>query len=353
MAKIRNPIIVGSGKENLDTELNTQDILLTNLETVVNDLGGGGYPIEIDDPNDMTALLVAANVDKVYLYTGTTTQDYINGDLYVVESQPVLEAYATAQSGVTYTAVTDLSNYTDEQINAISKAISNCADITNSTQTVYLSDGTSISIGATRSYTLSTQEAVTDRVLGFNHDTLTSSTAYGEATATGKAGMTWQNVDCLATRYPMNDTNTNAGGWTGSKMRTSTLPTIKALLPSDLQAVIKLVDKKAANGGSSNYSATVTSSDDLFLLCENEIFGTITYAQDGSNEGTQYEYWVGKSVSDRIKYYDNAGTPTATYWWERSSNSSNTGNFCNVNTSGNVNHNSASNTRGVAFAYCT
>ena len=45
-----------------------------------------GYPIEIDDPNDMTALLVAANVGKVYLYTGTTTQDYINGDLYMVEA---------------------------------------------------------------------------------------------------------------------------------------------------------------------------------------------------------------------------------------------------------------------------
>ena len=38
MAKIRNPIVVGGGKENLDTELNTQDTLLTNLETAVNSL---------------------------------------------------------------------------------------------------------------------------------------------------------------------------------------------------------------------------------------------------------------------------------------------------------------------------
>ena len=86
MAKIKNPIIVGGGKENLDTELNTQDTFLTNLESAVNGLDDGGYPIEIDDPNDMTALLVAANVGKVYLYTGTTTQDYINGDLYMVEA---------------------------------------------------------------------------------------------------------------------------------------------------------------------------------------------------------------------------------------------------------------------------
>lgn len=265
-----------------------------------------------------------------------------------------LTAYATPQTGVTYTAISSLTNYTDEQINEISKAISNCADITSTTQTIYLSDETSISVSATRSYTLSTQEAMTDRIIGFNHDTLSSSTAYGEATATGKAGMTWQMVDCLATRYPMNDTNTNAGGWNGSKMRTSTLPTIKALLPRDLQAVIKLVDKKAANGGSSNYSAIVTYSGDLFLLSEIEIVGSVTFAQDGANEGTQYEYWaVHNQGSDRIKYYDNAGTPTVTGWWERSSRNTNTTSFCSVRSSGATGSDSASASRGVSFAYCT
>lgn len=264
-----------------------------------------------------------------------------------------LIAYATAQSGVTYTAVSDLTSYTDAQINEISKAISNCADITSSTETIYLSDATSISVGATRSYTLSTQEAMTDRIIGFNHDTLTSSTAYGEATATGKAGITWQMVNCLATRYRMNSTATNAGGWNASEMRTSTLPTVKLTLPQDLQDIIKYVDKKAANGGGSNYSATVTSSDDLFLLCENEIFGTITYAQDGANEGTQYKYWAGKSANDRKKYYDNAGTLTVTIWLERSSNSNGTRSFCSVNASGNVSYDTANNSRGESFAYCT
>lgn len=265
-----------------------------------------------------------------------------------------LIAYATAQSGVTYTAVSDLTSYTDAQINDISKAISNCADITSSTQTVYLSDATSISVGATRSYTLSTQEAMTDRILGFNHDTLTSSTAYGEATATGKAGITWQMVNCLATRYKMNSSSTNAGGWNASLMRTSTLPTVKLTLPQDLQGIIKLVDKKAANGGSSNYSATITSSDDLFLLCEKEIFSSITWAQDGSNEGTQYAYWASHNqASDRIKYYNNAGTLTTSFWWSRSSNFDLINRFCGVGASGNVFFTNASDTRGVAFAYCT
>lgn len=293
-------------------------------------------------------------LNDVFVGNNKVSKIYV-GNTLVYQPQPTgLIAYATAQAGVTYTNVTDLSNYTDVQINDISKAISNCADITSSTQTIYLSDETSISVGATRSYTLSTQEPMTDRILGFNHDTLTSSTAYGEATATGKAGITWQMVNCLATRYRMNSTNTNAGGWNGSRMRTSTLPTIKLTLPQDLQSVIKLVDKKAANGGSTNYSATVTSSDDLFLLAEIEIFGSITYAQDGSNEGTQYAYWTSHNqASDRIKYYDNAGTPTAYIWWERSSLSTNTLYLCGVYSSGDAGYSQTTFSRGVAFAYCT
>lgn len=40
---------------------------------------------DIDTADKMTALLVAENEGNVYKYVGTTTTDYINGDLYVVE----------------------------------------------------------------------------------------------------------------------------------------------------------------------------------------------------------------------------------------------------------------------------
>lgn len=40
---------------------------------------------DIDTADKMTALLVAENEGNVYKYVGTTTSDYINGDLYVVE----------------------------------------------------------------------------------------------------------------------------------------------------------------------------------------------------------------------------------------------------------------------------
>lgn len=43
-----------------------------------------GYPIDVATENEMTALLVAANVGKAYRYTGVTGT-YTNGDIYVVE----------------------------------------------------------------------------------------------------------------------------------------------------------------------------------------------------------------------------------------------------------------------------
>ena len=329
---------VSWGSSNIAFSLGNNKNISISLGNIVI-YGGGGQPV-VENAVTTADGEILTDANGSYLQFG--------------EEQPeLLIAYATAQSGVTYTAVSDLTSYTDAQINEISKAISNCADITSSTATVYLSDATSISVGATRSYTLSTQEAMTDRIIGFNHDTLTSSTAYGEATATGKAGITWQMVDCLVTRYQMNSSSTNAGGWNGSLMRISTLPTIKLTLPQDLQGIIKFVNKKAANGGDTNYSATVTSSDDLFLLAEIEVFDSITWAQDGSNEGTQYEYWVGKSANDRIKYYDDVGTPTATIWWGRSSSSGNIYYFCNVSSKGNTNTTTASDSRGISFAYCT
>ena len=46
---------------------------------------------DIDTADKMAALLVAENEGNVYKYVGTTTSDYINGDLYAVEAAPSSE----------------------------------------------------------------------------------------------------------------------------------------------------------------------------------------------------------------------------------------------------------------------
>lgn len=294
------------------------------------------------------------DVNSATFDSNTVNAIYLNSTKIWEVAQPII-AYATAQSGVTYTAVSDLSSYTDAQINAISKAISNCQDITLNTQTVYLSDETSISVGATRSVTLSTQEVITNRILGFNHDTLSSSTAYGSTTATGKAGITWDMVNCLLyTTYPMNDTATNLGGWNVCKMRTTILPTIKATLPQSLQNIIKTVNKLTANGGKTNYTAIVTSQDDLFLISERELYGMQTYAKEGDSEGEMYKYWaIHTQNSDKIKQYIYNNQLTDTQWWQRSSYMYDDARFTCTYVAGNPGYISAEKNRGTSFLYCT
>ena len=171
-------------------------------------------------------------------------------------------------------------------------------------------------------------------IIGKNHDDL--------ADGTGKAPLTFQLHDCYATTYPMNATNTNVGGWRDCQMRTQTMPALKALLPAEVQAGIRPVNKLTSAGNKS--SSIVTTSDELFLLSEIEIFGRTTYSFAG--EGTQYDYY--KLGNSRVKKRNGS----ADTWWERSPRSDYSTNFCFVDSSGNASAHRASGSRGVAFAFC-
>lgn len=202
-------------------------------------------------------------------------------------------------------------------------------------------------LGDTKSETLSTGEVIELQIVGYNHDDLSD--------GSGKAGMTLQMKNCLATKYPLTSTLTNAGGWGASKFRTTTLPTIKATLSQELKNNIKLVNKKAANGGLKNYSVTEILSDDLFLLSEYEMFGTAKNAQDGANEGTQYTYWQGKTDNDRIKKFDSNGDgvpETATLYWVRSAYRGDERYFCSIGSSGGAVFDEPNGSRGICFALC-
>lgn len=205
-------------------------------------------------------------------------------------------------------------------------------------------------VGDEKQIELSTGETVTLVILGFNHD---------DKTGGGKAGITIGMKNCLTTKYPFNTSNANAGGWNGSAMRTSTMQTLLSQLPSDLQSVIKTVNKKATSG--SGATDIVVSSDKLFLLSLIEIMGNIAPATNEGyvGEGEQYEYWrtikdgAGTGVSanpDRIKYTGDDGA--ATVWWLRSPYVGNTTGFRAVNATGGVGNRSASYSNGVSFGFC-
>ena len=198
------------------------------------------------------------------------------------------------------------------------------------------------SVGDEKTISLTTGEQVTLVILGFDHDDLTGG---------GKAGMTIGMKNLLATTYRMNATATNEGGWDKSEMRTSTMATLLSQLPSDLQGVIKQVNKKATAGGAS--TSITTSADKLWLLAEVEVDGTTSAGY--ADEGEQYEYWKtvkdGTVAADRKKYLSN-GSGSANYWWLRSPSVSNSSSFRYINSSGNVITSSANNTYGVPFGFC-
>mgnify|MGYP003264018990 FL=1 len=170
------------------------------------------------------------------------------------------------------------------------------------------------------------------QIIGFDHDQLTSG---------GMAGITFQLVDCLNQTANMNSSNTNAGGWNSSAMRTR-MSTYLSQLPAALRNVIKTVNKRTSAGNQS--SSIQTTQDKLFLLSEIEIFGATTYSFAG--EGTQYEYYAAGNTT--IKKVNGS----ANDWWERSPYSGNTGNFCIVGYSGSATIYGASNLGGVSFGFC-
>ena len=170
-------------------------------------------------------------------------------------------------------------------------------------------------------------------IIGKNHDTYT---------AGGKAPLTFQLHDCYADTKDMNSSNTNSGGWTSCAMRSTHLPAILALMPTEIQNGIREVNKLTSAG---SQSATInTTADKLFLLSEVEIFGSTTYSEAG--EGTQYDYY--KAGNSKVKKRNGS----AGYWWERSPSGGNSACFCGVNSDGDAGYGSASGANGVAFGFC-
>ena len=185
------------------------------------------------------------------------------------------------------------------------------------------------SVGDTKDITVGS-ETLTLVIMGFNHDDLASG---------GRAGITFGMKNLMASTRRMNASNTNSGGFTGSEMYSWLQNTLLPTLPSDLQAVLKSVNKKTSAGSQSSMK--------LFLFSEIEIFGSTTYSKAG--EGSQYSYFA--TAANRIKYLAN-GSGSACWWWERSPNGSSSSNFCCVDSNGDANGYNAYYTYGVCFGFC-
>ena len=170
-------------------------------------------------------------------------------------------------------------------------------------------------------------------IIGKNHDTYA---------AGGTAPLTFQLHDCYADMKAMNSSDTNSGGWTSCAMRSTHLPVILSLMPTEVQNGIREVNKLTSAG---NNSSTInTTADKLFLLSEVETFGSTSYSAAG--EGTQYDYY--KAGNSKVKKRNGS----AARWWERSPNTSNSTHFLLVYSNGNAYTSNAIYADGVAFGFC-
>ena len=251
----------------------------------------------------------------------------------------------------THTASTiPYSSWVD--LSTIAQMISNNKNITSDTAEVTVTlNGTTKSLGVGDTTTV---DGKTVRILGFNHDTLTTSTAYGSATATGKAGISFEYVDFVTSSYQqMNSSSTNSGGWAATALRTTLNGTVYDSL--SIKNYIKAVNKQYLADYSS--STESTSSDKLWLLSCGEIWdngynGGNTRGYSRSTEGSQYKYYkstlgsTAYNTSTNITKKPNASN--SYYWWLRSPYYYYSFYFCIVYSSGHCNNFDANVNFGVA-----
>lgn len=190
-------------------------------------------------------------------------------------------------------------------------------------------------LGDTKKFTLTDGTALSVRIIGFNHD---------KDRENNILPITFETVETLNEDFQMNPEYTNKGGWQNSQLRKILNNGVIEMLPSDLRSVIKPCLKKTSLGG--NSEKTGLTSDPLFILSEQEIFGRKIYSHGG--EGHWYD-WYRQEDTEYGKCKQNGERD---WRWERSPYSGTTDIFCYVNSSGNAGYRGASGSGGVSFGFC-
>ena len=199
-------------------------------------------------------------------------------------------------------------------------------------------------------------------ILGFDHNKSVESNGahslhigFGASALKDGAYIAYCDSKCNSTvsttgYFSMNSSNTNSGGWNSCQMKSTICPAFKNALPSDLKSNIRAVTKWQNNG---NSTSGQSSSNEIWLLSEMEIFGSAKQSKYTANQ-LQYDFYkgvTGWSAAPKIKYKDTV-TSKAVSWWERSANSSDSNLFCIVGTVGGAGNNYANVSFGFAPCLC-
>lgn len=223
-----------------------------------------------------------------------------------------VETSATPQSGVSYTS--GLAGLSWAVLSTYARAIAKNSDITAATAAVYINDNESyrkISLGDSAAVTID-GISYNAQIIGFNHDTVADSTAYGAA----NAGITFQLDKCYPTAYAKTDKNP----WETTALRTTVNSTIYSALPEELKSAIVTVKKLSQKN--SSFSYLDTTADNMFILSAFEVFGSTTRGNTTA-DGTIYPFY--QAGNSKIKYI--GGTSTACVHYLRTIYKSDTDSF--------------------------
>ena len=277
--------------------------------------------------------------DKSYTVTGLTEEtEYSNVKVvaYInnTSKESNIEKTMTKQNIITYSW---------DEITEIAKAISNDSSITDDTEIATVTvNGVQKTLNVGDKATLDEKKV---RILGFNHDELAEpTTAYGSATATGKAGISFEYVDFL-TSASMNGTSvssaTNSGGWKETELREK----LNGTKYSSLITTYHIKKVKKDYIPTYNVASIEQTEDYLWLLSCGEIWDNGygdnknpkingTRGNAITTEGKQYKYYKMKLGSTKYSSSnDITRKPSASnsnLWWLRSSYHNCSTDFCNV-----------------------
>lgn len=284
----------------------------------------GSYPTSETDG----VLVVDSKIRNQYQVTGRVDTGLVNGTTYYYQAFPYSDTNAINRNASNRTSATPkvpfYPVFGDNTWEQIGQAIEN-----DTVPETWL-------VGDTKDDALITGEPLTFQIYGKNHDDLTSG---------GKARFTIGLKNLMASTRQMNSTDTNVGGFSNSAMYTWLQNTLFGQLPSDLQTIVKSVNKKTSAG---NQSTTInTNSMKIFLFSEIECFGIIKNSVSG--EGLQYPIFT--NDTSRTKYLSN-GAGAVYNWWNRSPYTSAATLFCHVGSNGFSGAFNASNAYGVCFGFC-
>ena len=187
------------------------------------------------------------------------------------------------------------------KLNEIAKAISDSyGEITSESQsaTVYV-DGALYTLNVGEIYELKYNGEVKKvRIIGFNHDDLTNTAAYGGENQ--KAGITFEFVDILIHGVWINYENFAKlqGGWSTSRIRSLINGSAEKNKLSNIE-YIKQVKKEYIP--TYNVASKSTCDDYLWLLSSGEIWNEAVNAK--IKEGTQKAWFLRSSASHTYVYW--------------------------------------------------